>query len=133
MVLAALTVLLSWDINMASEPPTKKVKTSSHATVPAVSDGGVHFTPELFARMATFADANNSPDVMNICLAAGPAVSRTIKHFYLSRNEKYLIDTLKKFYRLDSSAPNPLDRLRPCVAVFGTPCWRERVVSYEDI
>ena len=83
---------------MSSEPPTKKAKASWDATVPAVSDGGVHITPELVARMATFADANNSPDVMNIYLAAGPAFSRTIKHFYLSRNDKYLIDTLKNLY-----------------------------------
>ena len=46
--------------------------------------------------MATFADANFSPDVMKICLAVGPVVSRTIKHDYLRRNEKYLTDALKK-------------------------------------
>ena len=79
---------------MSSEPPTKKVKTSTDAAPPAVFGRGVHFTPELIARMATYADANNSPDVMNICLAVGPDVSRTIKHFYLRRNEKYLICTL---------------------------------------
>ena len=44
--------------------------------------------------MATFADANNSRDVMNICLAVGPEVSRTIKHFYLRRNKKYLVDAI---------------------------------------
>ena len=80
---------------MSSESPTKKAKESADATLPAVSGGGIHFTPELIASMATFADANFSPDAMNICLAVGPDVSRTIKHFYLRRNERYLIDTLK--------------------------------------
>ena len=88
----ALTDLRSWHINMSSEPPTKKVKTSTDATPPVVSGGGIHLTPELISRMATFADANNSPDVMNICRAVGPVVSRTIKHVYLRRNEKYLTD-----------------------------------------
>ena len=66
------------------------------ASSPAVSGGGIHLTPELISRMATFADANFSPDVMKICLAVGPVVSRTIKHDYLRRNEKYLTDALKK-------------------------------------
>ena len=80
---------------MSSEPPTKKAKASTDATSPAVSGDGIHLTPELIARMATFADANNSPDVMNTCLAVGPVISRTIKHFYLRHNEKYLVDALK--------------------------------------
>ena len=91
----ALTVLRSWHINMSSERPTKKARAFSDATVPAVSGEGIHFTPELFARITTFASAIKCPDVMNICLAVGPVVSRTVKHFYLWRNEKYLVDTLK--------------------------------------
>ena len=81
---------------MASEPLSKRAKTSKDATSPTVSVGGVIFTPELIARITTFADAISYPDVMNICLAVGPVVSRTIKHFYLRRNKEYLIDTLKK-------------------------------------
>ena len=96
-LILALTVLRPWYINMSSEPPKKKAKASTEANSPAVSGGGIHFTPELIARMATFADANNSPDVISMCLAVGPAVSRTIKHFYLRRNKKYLTDTLKNF------------------------------------
>ena len=83
---------------MAFEPPTKKAKSSTDVTASAVSGSGIHFTPEIIARMTTFADANNSPDVMNICLAAGPAASRTIKHFYLRRNETYLIGSLVNLY-----------------------------------
>ena len=94
----ALAVLRSLHINMSSEPLKKKIKASADAPSPAVSGGGIHFTPELIARMTTFADAIKCPDVMNICLAVGPDVSRTIKHFYLWRNQKYLMATLKILY-----------------------------------
>ena len=80
---------------MSSEPPTKKAKASTDVTASAVSGSGIHFTPEIIARMTTFAGVIKCPDVMNICLAVGPVVSRTVKHFYLWRNEKYLVDTLK--------------------------------------
>ena len=74
--------------------PHKK-KDQAAKDVPSDMPGDIHFTPELIAHMATFADASISPDVMNICLAVGPAVSRTIKHVCLRRNKKYLTDTLK--------------------------------------
>ena len=41
--------------------------------------------------------------------------------------------SVRRFFGIRLRRMNPLDRLRPCVAVFGAPCWRERVVSYEDI
>ena len=87
---------------MSSKPLAKKAKTVTDAAPPSVSGGGVHFTPELIARMATFADANFSPDVMNICLAVGPDVSRTIKYCYLKRNQRYLIDTLNSLLGIRS-------------------------------
>ena len=43
------------------------------------------------------------------------------------------LDVVAVGIMLDSSAPNPLDRLRPLVAVRGTLLVGERVVSYEDI
>ena len=61
--------------------------------------GGIHLTPELIARVATFADAVGSPDVMNICIAVGPDTSRPVRYYYLKRNVTFLarvIEILRK-------------------------------------
>ena len=83
---------------MSSERPAKKAKTTNvaEASVGGRSSGGIHLMPELVARVATFADAVDSSDVMNMCLAVGPAVSRTVRHYYLWRNEKFLTTTISK-------------------------------------
>ena len=52
---------------------------------------------ELIARVATyveiFANTNvHSPDLYHLCLAVGPAISRTIKNSYLKKNLSYLKD-----------------------------------------
>ena len=80
---------------MSSERPLKKARTSKDAAVfvrggKSDGTGGIHLTTELVARVATFADAVGSPDVMNICLAVGPDTSRTIRYYYLKRNVKFL-------------------------------------------
>jgi hypothetical protein len=84
---------------MSSERPKKKAKTTNLAgvSVGGSSSGGIHLMPELVARVATFADAVGSSDVMNMCLAVGPAVSRTVRHYHLWRNEKFLAQTMSKF------------------------------------
>ena len=81
---------------MSSERPKKKARISKDEAVSAggSSSGGIHLTPELVARVATFADAVCSPDVMNICLAVGPVVSRTILHYCLWRNQDFLARTI---------------------------------------
>ena len=86
---------------MSSERPRKKAKTTKDAdvSVGGSSPGGIHLTPELVARVATFADAVNSPDVMNICLAVGPDTSRTVRRNYLRRNTKYLNDSVCRLSR----------------------------------
>ena len=57
--------------------------------VPSDMPGGIHFTPELIARVATFSEAIARPGrvgasiVKNICLAVGPVTSRINKLVYL--------------------------------------------------
>ena len=90
---------------MSCERPLKKARTSKDAavSVPGGKSGGtsIHLTPELVARVATFADSVCSPDVMNTCLAVGPDVSRTVRYYYLKRNVKYLARTIKRYCRGD--------------------------------
>jgi hypothetical protein len=74
-------------------------KVESDSDMPA---GGVYFTPELIARVATFAEAvvqrhDGASDVKNICLAVGPMPSRIIKHVYLKKNMRYLEKVIRKF------------------------------------
>lgn len=86
---------------MSSQRPKKKIKTTKDAEVSVGGrrSGGIHLTPELVARVATFADAVCSSDVINICVAVGPDTSRTVQHYYLWRNEKYLAHTILSFFR----------------------------------
>ena len=86
---------------MSSERPRKKVKIAKDAEV-SVGEGsysGIHLTPEIVAHVATFADAVNSSDVMNMCLAVGPVASRTVRHNYLWRNKKYLGHSISRLRR----------------------------------
>jgi len=68
------------------------------AAVAAGSSGGTmtSFSPELMARVAMFAHPSDS-ELMSICLAVGPIISRLIKHDYLQNNTQYLERTLKVF------------------------------------
>ena len=127
----ALTVLRSQHINMSSEPTKKKAKTSSDTSSPAVSGGDIHFTPELIARMATFASAIKCPDVMNICLAVGPVVSRTIKHFYLWRNKKYLARTLRCLADFYYDASDAATNHRAWMEVNSD--WKTRAVGNDSV
>ena len=85
---------------MTDEPHTNNARATKGASkvVESNSDvpvGGIYFTPELIARVATFAEAvaqqrDGASDVKNICLAVGPVPSRIIKHVYLKKNMGYL-------------------------------------------
>ena len=84
---------------MNVEPYTQKVMAAKEAPMVVESGGnvhGIHFTPELIARVATFAEAVVRPghvgasDVKNMCLAVGPMPSRIIKYHYLKKNMEYL-------------------------------------------
>ena len=90
---------------MSSERPLKKAKTTKDAAVSVggSSSGDIHLTPELVARVATFADAVRSPDVMNICLAVGPETSRTVRYYYLYKNKRFLANSVKSFCLRDIS------------------------------
>lgn len=63
--------------------------------------GGIYFTPELIARVATFVEAvstNDLPsDVKIICHAVGPMPSRIIKQVYLKKNMRYLEEVIQSF------------------------------------
>ena len=80
---------------MNVEPDKKKARSAKDASINMLV-GGIHFTPELIARVATFSEAVVRPghvgasDVKNMCLAVGPMPSRIIKHFYLENNMGYL-------------------------------------------
>ena len=89
------------DDTMSSRRPKKKIKTTKDAEVSVGGrrSGGIRLTPELVARVATFADAVCSSDVINICVAVGPDNSRTVQHYYLWRNEKYLAHTILRLFR----------------------------------
>ena len=73
---------------MTDEPHTNNARATKGASkvVESNSDvpvGGIYFTPELIARVATFAEAvaqqrDGASDVKNICLAVGPVPSRII-------------------------------------------------------
>ena len=82
---------------MASLPPTKKAKVVSATADNAVSSTGLDLSPELIARVTTFASVW-TPDVWNTCLAVGPGVSRTIRHCYLKSNTDFLEKTLENFH-----------------------------------
>ena len=86
---------------MSVEPHKKNARAAEDA--PKVAEpgsnmpgGGIHFTPEVIARVATFAEAVVRPghvgasDVKNMCLAVGPMPSRIIKYHYLKKNMEYL-------------------------------------------
>ena len=86
---------------MTDEPHTNNARATKGASkvVESNSDvpvGGIYFTPELIARVATFAEAVVRPghvgasDVKNMCLAVGPMPSRIIKYHYLKKNMEYL-------------------------------------------
>ena len=86
---------------MNVEPHKKNARAAKDA--PKADDGGIHFTPELIARVATFAEAIVRPgrgasDVKNICHAVGPMTSRIIKHYYLKKNMRYLEKVIQVFY-----------------------------------
>jgi len=71
--------------------------TDSNAITSGGSSGITNdFTPELMARVATFASTSDS-ELMNICLAVGPVTSRIIKHDYLKNNTQYLQRTFRVF------------------------------------
>ena len=91
---------------MSSERPKKKAKTANNAEVSigGSSSGGIHLTPELIARVATFADAVCSPDMMNICLAVGPESSRTVRHCYLRKRKRFLRVTMMEFSQRNISS-----------------------------
>ena len=78
--------------------------------VPSDMPGGIHFTPELIARVATFSEAIARPgrvgasDVKNICLAVGPVTSRIIKLVYLKKNMRYLEKVVQIFADRDRDA-----------------------------
>ena len=78
---------------MNVEPDKKKARSTKDApsNMPV---GGIHFTPEIIARVATFVEAvstNDFPsDVKKICHAVGPMPSRIIKQVYLKKNMRYL-------------------------------------------
>ena len=85
---------------MNVEPYKKNARAAKDA--PKADDGGIHFTPELIARVATFAEAvvqrpDGASDVKNMCLAVGPVPSRIIKHVYLKKNTGYLEKVIRKF------------------------------------
>ena len=87
---------------MASHRPTKKPKIVLDAKPAPVSSScavGIHLSPELVARIATYVDITNS-EVMNICLAVGPVAARPIRNCYLKKNVKYLNTTLKQLLRV---------------------------------
>ena len=84
---------------MNVEPYKKKARAVKDAPMVVESGGdvpGIYFTPELYARVATFSEAVVRPghvgasDVKNMCLAVGPMPSRIIKHVYLENNMGYL-------------------------------------------
>lgn len=86
---------------MNVEPHKKNARAAKDA--PKADDGGIYFTPELIARVATFAEAVVRPgrgasDVKNICHAVGPMTSRIIKHYYLKKNMRYLEKVIQVFY-----------------------------------
>ena len=86
---------------MNVEPDKKKARSTKDApsNMPV---GGIHFTPELIARVATFVEAvstNDLPsDVKKICHAVGPMPSRIIKQVYLNKNMRYLEKVIQAFY-----------------------------------
>ena len=113
---------------MSSERPKKKARISKDEAVSAggSSSGGIHLTPELVARVATFADAVGSPDVMNICLAVGPDTSRTVRYYYLWRNQKFLYDSIRGFARRDISRDKACSNLLAWMKV--NTSWRRIAV-----
>ena len=90
---------------MNVEPHKKNARAAKDA--PKADDGGIYFTPELIARVATFAEAvvrrgprghERASDVENICHAVGPMTSRIIKQYYLKKNMGYLEAVIQVFY-----------------------------------
>ena len=97
---------------MSSQPPTKKTQRISHNDSAPVSSGcsnNAHLSPELIARIATYADMSNS-GVMNICLAVGPIAARPIRISYLKKNVKYLNRILKQLFRVRRNEEDRADR-----------------------
>ena len=90
-----------------AERPNKKPRIAADecapAILPAVSKNvsrianKIHLSPELIARVATYAEAANSPELWNICLAVGPATSRIIRHYYLKQNHHFLTRCIRFF------------------------------------
>lgn len=81
-----------------------KLSSEDAVFVALVPGGGsdIYLTPELIARAATFATTevtlrDSNSELMNLCLAVGPSTSRTIKHYYLKNNKRYLQRTLEVF------------------------------------
>ena len=85
---------------MNVEPDKQKARPTKDApsNMPV---GGIHFTPELIAHVATFVEAvstNDLPsDVKKICHAVGPMPSRIIKQVYLKKNMRYLEKVVRTF------------------------------------
>lgn len=89
--------------NMSSESPSKKVEFAIDESASAVSNNvssianEMHLTPELIVRVATYAEAVNSSELWNICLAVGRAPSRIIRHHYLKNNSSFLVRCIRAF------------------------------------
>lgn len=97
---------------MNVEPGKKKARAVKDAPMVVESGGdvpGIYFTPELYARVATFSEAVVRPghvgasDVKNMCLAVVPMPSRIIKHAYLENNMGYLEKVNQTFTHRNSA------------------------------
>ena len=117
-LLPLLFLLIVYDCAMTTPPLPKKTSLANDDVAGATvssgtgSSGGLsnNFTPELMARVATFASTLDS-ELMNICLAVGPSTSRIIKHENLKNNAEYLVRTLEVF--LDNATKVAEDRAAP--------------------
>ena len=88
---------------MSSERSKKKAAVAVDKPDSAVSSdvssiaSEIHLTPELIARVATYAEAVNSSELWNTCLAVGPSTSRVIRHYYLKNNSSFLVRCIRAF------------------------------------
>ena len=92
-----------------AERPNKKPRDAAYESAPAILPAPavsnnvssianeIHLTPELIARIATYAEAVDSSELWNICLAVGPATSQITRHYYLKKNHHFLSRCIRFF------------------------------------
>ena len=92
-----------------AERPNKKPRVAAYESAPAILPAPavsknvssianeIHLTPELIARIATYAEAVDLSELWNICLAVGPATSQIIRHYYLKKNHHFLTRCIRFF------------------------------------